>query len=225
MVEQITIKARVREQTGPSAARRLRRSGRVPAVIYRAGKKARLLDLDAHELENILHHHTGENFVMDVDIGGRPRKALLKEVQHDVVTGRPLHVDFYEVSMKERVHVTVALELSGEPLGVTQQGGVLEQLLHEVEVECLPGDIPESFSVDVSGLKIGQHITVGDLPIDTDKYGLITGADVVLAAVAAPRVQEEVEAAAEEAEAGVTEPEVISEKKGEGSEAEGGEGS
>jgi large subunit ribosomal protein L25 len=219
MSDAIKIEAKTRKEEGSSAARRLRRNGVLPAIVYGAGNDPGMIALNEHDFEQLLRHHASENLVIDLAVDGdKVKKVLLKDVQHHPVSGQVLHADFQEISMTEMLRVNIALELTGTPSGVSQQGGVLEHLLREVEVECLPADIVEEIEVDVSALNIGDSLAVEDLPIDTSKYTVLTAADIAVAAVAAPRVsaaEEEEEAEGEAAEEGVgpAEPEVIKEKK------------
>jgi large subunit ribosomal protein L25 len=159
--------------------------------------------------------------LVDLDVAGSPpRKVLLKSLQHHPVMGQVTHIDFYEVSMTRRLSVSVPLRLVGDPVGVTQQGGILDHLLRSIEVECLPADILEEIPVDVTELAVGKHLSVKDIKLDPAKYTILTGADVAIAAVSMPKAEEEVAAPAEgEASA---EPEVLTGKKpeeGEGAEA------
>ena len=219
MAETQLLKAEVRRKTGTGEARRLRSRGRVPAVLYGHGVEPRHIHLDGHELEVMLSHHVGEVMVVQLQIGDeKPVKALIKEVQHDPLTDRPIHVDLLAVKVGERVRVRVPIELAGEPAGVREQGGVLEQLQHEVEFECLPDDVLEFVRVDVSALKVDEHITLGDLPLPADRYRIVGDLSAVVATVVPPRVAEEI--AAEEEAAAAEEPEVISEKKAEERSAE-----
>jgi large subunit ribosomal protein L25 len=159
--------------------------------------------------------HSGENLIVDLDVDGEMIKALLREVQHDVIVGTVLHADFLEISMTKKMRVTIAVELKGEPAGVSQQGGILEHLLRAIEVECLPGDLVDSFDVDVSELGLGKTMLIRDLKLDA-KYTVLTAGDVAVATVVAPREDKVDEAAAATAAA----PEVIGKKKEEGA-AEG----
>jgi large subunit ribosomal protein L25 len=140
-------------------------------------------------------------------------KVLLQEVQHNSLTGSIIHADFHEISMTEKLRVEVQIHLTGTPVGVTQGGGVLEHLLREVEVECLPSDLMEFIEVDVSNLNIGDNLTVADIKLDAARYHILSQADLAVAGVAAPAAEEE--KPAEEAVAGAeaAEPEVIKEKK------------
>ncbi|HIE11424.1 MAG TPA: 50S ribosomal protein L25 [Kiritimatiellae bacterium] len=219
MAEVELLKAEVRPQTGTGEARRLRSRGRVPAVLYGHGVAPRHIHLDGHQLEVMLSHHVGEVMMVQMQIGDeKPVTVLIKEVQHDPLTDRPIHVDLLVVKSGERVKIKVPVELAGEPVGVREQGGVLEQLQHEVEIECLPEDVLEFVRVDVSGLGVDEHITLGDLPLPSDRYRIMGDRSAALATVVPPRVTEEVAA---EGEAAVPEePEVISEKKAEERSAE-----
>ena len=215
MKEDIKLAARLRDEKGSSAVSRLRREGFVPGVVY--GTEAPLnVSFSAATFASLQRHHTSENVMLSLDIeGDRSRKVLIREVQHHPLTSGPLHVDFYELSMTKKVGVAVPLELTGTPVGVTRDGGVLEHLLREIEVECLPDDIVELFELDVSGLEIGDRLTVADIPLDATRYEMVTSTTIAVAAVAAPRVEEEpAEAAGEPAEG--EEPEVIGEKAEEG---------
>lgn len=204
--------AKQRDVKGSGPARRLRRAGWVPAIIYADGKPGQMIQVREHDIEQLLRGHRGEHMLMDVEVeGDRLHKVLVKEVQHDPVTGRIIHADFHEVSMTKKLRVEVPIRLVGIPAGVAQQGGVLEHVLRTVEVECLPTDIPEYVEVDVSHLTIGHSVTVRDIKVDPTKITITTAPDLAVAAVAAPKVEEEVTAPA--AEAVAAEPEVIREKK------------
>ncbi len=213
MSKEARIVAEKRQSGGSSTANRLRRAGVVPAVVYGSGKSVRNIQLNEHVFSQFLRHHTSENVLVDLEIeGDQPCKVLIREIQHHPLTGKAIHVDFYELSMTKKVRVEIAIEVEGEPVGVTQQGGNLEHILREVEVECLPTDLVEAFTVDVSALEIGDSLSVEDLPIDRSKFTVLTAPDVAVVAVAAARVEEEVETAPAEGEAGA-EPEVIGEKE------------
>jgi len=212
MKEEIKLAARVREEKGSSAVNRLRKEGSVPGVVYGLSEP-RNVSFNAATFASLQRHHTSENVMLSLEIeGSPPLKVLIRDVQHHPLTGAPLHVDFYELSMTKKVDVDIPIELTGTPVGVTRDGGVLEHLLREIEVACLPDDIVELFELDVSGLEIGDRLTVADVPLDATKYELITSLEVAVAAVAAPRVEEEPEAVEAEAAEG-EEPEVIGEKK------------
>lgn len=209
--KETVLNARKRVEAGSSVAGRMRRAGRLPAALNMGTGESVALDMEMHEMDMFLQHHTGEHILVDLVIeGGGTIKALLNEVQHHPVTDRVLHADFKEVSMTEKLQVTIPIELTGDPKGV-MQGGVLEQELREVEVECLPSDLPETLVVDVSGLDIGQHITVAEV-VTGDKVKILTDGELLVAAVMVPRAAEADDAAADE-ESASKEPEVIKKKK------------
>ncbi len=216
MKETLVIEAKPRTARGKGAAGRLRRAGRVPAVVYGEGREAMALELSAHDFERMLHRHRGEHMIVDLAIaGGGTRKALLQEVQRDALTGRVLHVDFHEISMSKKLRLEVPLVLVGTPIGVSQQGGVLDHLVRQIEIECLPTDIPEQIVVDVSALEVGRHLSVKDIQLDPARYTVITAPDIAIAAVFMPKSEEEVPAAAAAEGAAAAEPEVLTEKKAE----------
>jgi len=190
-----------REGRGKGAARRLRRSGLVPAVIYGPGGN-RTLAVRRETLEKILRTHHGGNALLEVAEGGKKTPALLKEVQHDPVRGIPLHADLLEVAMDRKIRVSVEVRRTGEdPVGF-KKGGVLTHNLTEVEVECFPSDIPETIDVDLSGLDVGDSFHVSDIP--NPGVRILTEGDQVLFTVVAPTVEKaatEEEAAVEAEEA------------------------
>lgn len=211
MAKEIKLSASKRETSGTSAAKALRRTGFVPAVVY--GEKSNCsIKIDGRAFDSMITHHSSENLIVDLDIDGEVTKALLREVQHDVIMGAVLHADFLEISMTKKMRVTITIELKGEPVGVSQQGGILEHLLRQIEVECLPGDLVESFVVDVSELGLGKTMMIRDIKLDS-KYTVLTSGDVAVATVVVPREEKVDEAAAAAAAAA---PEVIGKKKEEG---------
>ncbi|HMO50895.1 MAG TPA: 50S ribosomal protein L25 [Kiritimatiellia bacterium] len=210
MAQSVKVNALPRAEKGSSISRRLRRSGFFPGVVYGAGKSNQMVQVNEHEFRKSLHGHSSEHVLLDLDIQGQsPIKVLLQEVQHNSLTGQITHADFHEVSMTEKLRVEVRVELVGIPVGVTQGGGVLEHLLREVEIECLPGDLMEEIKVDVSGLGVGDNLTVADIQLDASKYEIITHGELPVAMVASPTVEEEKPAEG----AATAEPEVIKEKK------------
>jgi large subunit ribosomal protein L25 len=223
--ESVLLKAEKRTLGETGGPGRLRRQGVLPGVIYGDGREPAAIQVPEQDLQNILRHHASGNVLLDLELEGEGKqKVLLKEMQHHPMSGRIIHVDFHSVSMTETLRVEIPVELTGTPVGVTQGGGVLDALLRHVEVECLPMDIIEELTVDVSALNIGDTLTVSDIPLDTSKHTIITAADVAVAAVAAPRVEEEPteeEEGAAEGEAEGAEPEVITEKKADEETAEG----
>jgi large subunit ribosomal protein L25 len=216
----IIVEGAPRETRGKNEARRLRVSGRVPATLYGGKGEVLALALNTKQVTAILRSESGHNTLFQVDLGGKQEPAIVKDWQVDPVTGNLLHVDLLRIAMDVRMKVKVPVHTFGEPSGVKVQGGVYEVVTREVEVECLPADIPTEFKVDVSGLALNQSLRAGDLPLDTKKLKLVTDPQTVLSHVVTLRAEEEkpVEAAVATTPA---EPEVI--KKGK-KEVEGEEG-
>jgi large subunit ribosomal protein L25 len=219
---QIVVEAAPRAERGKNEARRLRQTGRVPAVLYGGKGEAITLSVNAKQVSAILRSESGHNTLFQVDLAGKQQPAILKDWLVDPITGKLLHVDLLRVAMDVRMKVMVPVHTFGEPAGVKVQGGVFEVVTREVEIECLPTDIPTEFRVDVSALMLGKQLRANELPLDTAKMKLLTDPERVLAHVVALRVEEEkpVEAVAAET-ATPAEPEVI--KKGK-KEVEGEEG-
>jgi len=180
--EEIKLKAELRVADGSNAAGRLRRAGMIPAAVNRIGGDTTLVKFDAHTFEGMLRHHTSEHFIVTLDLDGEDIPTLLREVQHNVITGDTIHVDLGEVSLTEKIHVTIPVVLIGDPVGVRVGGGVLEHLVREVEVACLPKDVVEKFEVDTSGLEIGNALYVRDLNL-SDAYTVYTSMDQAVATV------------------------------------------
>lgn len=205
------IKALKREKTGKSAVRQYRRQGYVPGVYYSHGEEAIPLLFE----EKMLRHFVGgSHALLDLQIEGtkKPLKCILKEIQQDPVSGKVLHVDFQGVKMGEKIVVTVPVVLTGTPAGV-KEGGILEHMIRELEIECFPRDLPETLEIDVSNLKIGEAIHVKDLQFENIR--ILDEPDETILVIEAPRVAEEVVAEEEEVSefAEPQEPEVIREKK------------
>lgn len=210
MAKQQKLAAQTRLSTGRSAVNKIKAQGLVPAVVYGGKEKPVSLSVNAREIRNILAHATSEHFLVDLEIadGGSTtnRLALVQEVQHDPIKGHVLHVDFHAVKADEKLHAKIPVETIGEASGVKNFGGILEISLHEIEVECLPKDLPEVITLDVSGLGVGDAIHVKDVQFSEGVSARIDG-DLTVVRVAAPKVEIETEATAS---AG---PEVIKEKK------------
>ena len=148
-----------------NAARRVRVSGKIPAVVYGAGAEAVAVTVDPRVITKILHSDSGHNTIFDLDVTGASLvKAMIVDWQHEPIKGALLHIDLKRVAMDKAMRVSVPIQLTGVPVGVKAQGGILEHVLREVEIECLPGDIPSHLDVDVSGLELNQAIHVSDLP-------------------------------------------------------------
>jgi len=225
MNSQELVQAEVREETsrGKNEARRLRAKGRVPAVVYGAKKESVAVSVDPKQISKILRSESGHNTIFDLDLGREKTKAMIVDWHYEPIKGKLLHIDMKRIAMDEKIRVKVPIHLTGEAVGVKQQGGILDQVLREVEIECLPGDIPSSLSVDVSAMSFGDVLRVSDLPHGgTLKF--ITDENQTVAHVTS--VKEEAaptpEAVAAEAGAAPAEPEVIKKGKQE-TEEEGGE--
>ena len=222
-MEAFVVEAKLREERGKGAARRMRRTGTIPAVLYGGTHEPITMTVSARQLSRILRSETGHNTIFTVQLGGRKdEKAMVKDWQVDPVSGSLLHVDMLRVAMDVRMRVKVPVHTFGEPEGVKLQGGIFEMVTREVEVECLPTDIPEEFKVDVSPLTIGKQLRVADLPFDPAKVKLVTDPERVIAHVVVLKKEEEVapaEAAAA-TEAAPAEPEVIKKGKKEAEEGE-----
>ncbi len=148
-----------------NAARRVRVSGKIPAVVYGAGQDAVAVTVDPRVITKILHSDSGHNTIFDLDVSGASVvKAMIVDWQHEPIKGALLHIDLKRIAMDKKMTVSVAIQLVGVPVGVKSQGGILEHVLREVEIECLPGDIPSHLDVDVSNLELNQAIHVSDLP-------------------------------------------------------------
>jgi len=204
-----------------AGAKALRSAGRIPAVIYGRQTQAQSLEVSAKEMEDLIHHSVSENLLVDLSVkdDARPKRlALVQEIQHHPLTGKMLHVDFHEVAENEKVIVLVPVETVGEAEGVKTEGGVLEHVMFKIKVRGLPKDLPEQITVDVSHLKIGQAIHLGEIQSPAN-CELVGDKHVPVIAVVAPRTEEEELAeAAAAAEAVPGEVEMIKEKKEEGEE-------
>src|SRR5271166_2432939 len=219
------VEAKPRQGGGKNDARRLRKTGMIPAVVYGAGQNSTAIAVDPKQMNRILHSESGHNSIFDLTLDGQSAKVMIVDWQYEPIKGALLHVDLKRIAMDKVLRVSVPIVLKGEAPGVKQQGGIMEQILREVEIECLPADIPSHIDVDVSQLMFGQVIRVSDLPHD-GKVKFVTDENQSIAHVVA--VKEVVEAApaeaGAEAAAAPAEPEVI--KKGkqetEGEAAEAG---
>ena len=221
MADKIIVEAAPRDSRGKNEARRLRVTGKVPAVLYGGKGDAITLSVNAKQVGQILRSATGHNTLFQVAISGKEQPAIVKDWQVDPVSGSLLHVDLLRVAMDVRMRVKVPVHTFGEAAGVKQQGGIFETVTREVEIECLPGEIPTEFKLDVSHLMIGMHLRAGDIRIDADKMKLVTDPERVIAHVVALKAEEEKPAEVAAEGAAPAEPEVI--KKGK-KEVEGEEG-
>src|SRR5215217_7348298 len=220
MADNVDLQGKEREERGKNAARRLRASGMIPAVLYGDGSEAggsTALAVPDRVVDYTLQH-LGDNALYDIDIGAGGSTARIVDVQRDPVTGRLIHVDFAPVNMRERIEVTVPLHVVGESPGA-EEGGVLQQVAYEVRVESLPGDIPQELTVDVSALGMGENLTLADMSLP-EGVTLISDPEEVAATVTAPTeiTEEDLEAA------GVVEEEPEEGEPVEGAEEEPEEG-
>ena len=217
-MDQIKIKAEPRTEMGTGAVRRLRRAGMIPGSVMKMKKGGtELIKLPEHDFMMAMRGRTGKQVLVTLDMNGTEVPALLRELQNDVLKGTPIHVDFSEVSLSQKVRITVPLYLVGESKGVKIGGGVLEQVLRSVDIMCLPTDIPEKFDVDVTALDLDQTMFVRDLKLDP-KFTIVTRGELAVAVVKAPDdVPAAGAAAAPAADAAAATPEVI--KKGKEEEA------
>lgn len=206
MAQPVTITAERRTETGKGAARRLRQSGRVPAVIYGHGRKTEPLWVLQQELEKALSGIAAESTVIELKIGEERVQTLIREIQRHPVRPGLLHVDFYEIHAGERIRLKVPVHLVGTPEGVRTAGGVLDQILKEIEIEVLPQHIPERVEVDVTHLGVGKSLHVREVKIPNAT--ILTHPDETLCTVVPPRVEEAVPAAAVATEE-TAEPELI----------------
>jgi large subunit ribosomal protein L25 len=211
--ESNVLEALPRTAGNKNDARRVRVSGKVPAVLYGAGKESLSVSLDPRQVSRILHSQTGYNTIFDLALdGGERTKAMIVDWQYEPIKGALLHIDLKRIAMDKALTVNVPIVMKGEAAGVKQQGGILEQLLREVEIECLPGDIPASIEADVSELVFGKVLRVSDLPHDAKLTFLTDNQPVAHVTTVKEEVVATPEAVAAEAGAAPAEPEVI--KKG-----------
>jgi large subunit ribosomal protein L25 len=215
MAKEVKLKAERRTAVGRSAARKLKARGVIPAIVYGGKEKPQPLQVSARDINAMLSHASGENILVELEIAGEQsnRTALVQEIQHSPVGGNILHIDFHAVSMDEKIQAEVPLEPTGVANGVKNFGGLLEQSLRALPIECLPRDLLDRITVDVSALNIGDSIHVRDIQLPDGVVAKVQP-DLTAFSVLAPAVEEEpVPLVAEGAEAG---PEVITEKKPEG---------
>jgi large subunit ribosomal protein L25 len=222
MISQEVVEAQPRPDSsrGKNEARRLRAKGRIPGVLYGARQQAVAVSVDPKQISRILHSETGHNTLFELQVGGEKTQVMIVDWQYDPLYGKLLHIDLKRIAMDEKIRVSVPIHLVGEAEGVKQQGGILDQVLREVEIECLPGDIPSHIDADVSKLVFGTVLRVSDLA-HGGKLKFITDEGQAVAHITS--VKEEAaptpEAAAEAAAAGPAEPEVIKKGKQESEEA------
>ena len=224
MITQETVSAVPREgKFNKNAARRVRVKGKVPAVVYGAAQPAVAVEVDPKQITKILHSASGHNSIFDLAVAGSTAKVMIVDWQYEPIKGNLIHIDFKRIALDKPIRVEVPIQLTGVAVGVKTQGGIMDQMLREVEIECLPGDIPESIGVDVTNLTFGMVLRVSDLP-HSGSLRFLTPEETPVAHVVS--IKEEV-VATPEAEAAVAgaapaEPEVV--KKGKTETAEGAAG-
>lgn len=213
-----TVQAEPRENFGKNANRRLRSRGRIPAVVYGAGGPSIPVEVDPREILRILRSESGHNALFTLEIKGKaPARVMVRDWQMEPTAGNLLHVDLVRIARDAKLKVKVPIHVTGEAKGVKIQGGIFEFVLREVELECLPDDIPEQITIDVTELMLGKNLRVSDLPVG-EKVKVLTDPGRVVAHVVALKAEEE--KPAEVAEAAPAEPEVIHKGKAEEEEGE-----
>jgi len=214
MSQVLTVEADPREDFGKNASRRLRHAGRIPGVVYGGGGSAIPVVVDPRKISEVLQTEAGHNAIFTLEIKGKaPARVMLRDWQVDPIAGRLLHVDMVRVALDAKLKVKVPIQVTGEAKGVKTQGGIFEFLLREVEIECMPDDIPDHFVVDVTELLIGRTLRVSELPVN-EKIKVLTDANRAVAHVIALKAEEE-KPAEEVAEVAPAEPEVIRKGKAE----------
>ncbi|MCE5249278.1 50S ribosomal protein L25 [bacterium] len=207
-----SLVAHKREQKGKQAAKQLRREGLIPGILYGPGEEPSMLTINMKELLNLLHAF-GRNVIVNlgVDTSKKKIKAFIYDIQHDPISGDIIHVDLKHINLKEKIRISVPVQLTGVPEGVKNEGGILEHSLHTLEILCLPVNIPERITIDVSGLHLGDAVHIGD--IATTDFEFISEKTSTVVHVIAPKIAKVVEEApAEEGEL-PAEPEVIGEEE------------
>ncbi|RLD14058.1 50S ribosomal protein L25 [candidate division KSB1 bacterium] len=207
---EIQLNVETRENTGTQAAKKLRAAEKIPGIFYLRGSKNIPITINRADLHGIWGTESG---LLDIIFDDKThKKAVIRDIQYDPIKGSPIHIDLMGIKKGEKIKMNVAVQLIGTPEGVKTQGGILQHILREVEVECLPSEIPSSIDIDVSELNIGDNLHVSDL--EAENVTIMTDMASVIAAVSAPRISEEPEEAeeVEEEEEEGAEPEVLSKK-------------
>lgn len=214
----ISLKGERREDLGKGGARKARAAGHIPGVLYGHGEEPVAVSIENRAFQLALHHHEGGNAIVNLALAGTEHTALIRDVQYDPINHAILHLDFQRISLTEEVEVEVAVHLVGTPVGVKDGGGILETIVREIEVRCLPTVIPGSIDVDVTRLNIGESVHVRDL--EAEGLTILTDLDTTIATVVPPTVMEEKPAEEGVAATGAAEPEVIAKGKKEEEEGE-----
>ena len=222
-MNEVSLRARQRTDTGKKVAKTLRREGGLPAVVYGSGESTTPLILDYREFEGFLRKTRGESVVINLEIEGMAaKKVLLRDIQRDYLKNSVLHADFQQIRMSDRITTEVSLVLTGEPIGVTRDGGVLDQSLRVIEIRCVASEIPEHLEVDIGELLMGETVHVSDLTFD--HVEIVTDGEVAVVSVLTPMAEEPEE---EEVDLEQEEPEIIGrtqeDGEGEGEDEDEGE--
>ncbi len=217
MKESVTLTAEKRSETGKSAARSMRRTGYLPAVVYGHGEESHALRLKTDEVQQLLGRISVATTMIDLHVVGEdPQRVLIREVQRHPYRDDILHLDFFHVRADEAISIEVPVQLEGKPVGV-EAGGILQQIRYEIEIECLPDEIPEAFTVDVSALDVGDSIHIAD--VDTGGVDVLDEPDLTICTVVPPtvlKVEEEVPEEVEVIEGAEPEEEAEAEARAEG---------
>ena len=219
MKQEITVAAEVRNTRGKNEARRTRRAGKIPAVVYGAYQDAVAVAVSPRDLNTIIHSRAGYNTIFTLAVGDTMTPVMIADHQNDPIRGTLLHADLLRIDLNKRLHVTVPVRMHGDPKGVKQQGGHFEVVSRAVEIECLPNEIPDGFDINVAELMLGQNIRASEIPLPGSAK-LLTPADAVIAHVVSVKGAAETTAEAAAPVAEVAQPEVV--KKGK-KEEEGGD--
>ena len=213
-MEELFLDVEIREEIGRGKTKALKDKGFIPAVVYADGKSALALKLSHRQLIQLVHHHRIEGVIINLNIKDdkkqKSRPCLIKEIQHDPVHGEIVHVDFNQISLTKAIKINIPVTVKGEAIGVKLEGGSLEHILWEIEIECLPTSIPKDIEVDVANLKLGESIHVKDIVVP-QSVKILNDPGAIVITVAAP-MKEEIPVEAVEGEE-KQEPEVIKEKK------------
>jgi len=198
VAREISISADLRERVGKGSARQTRMTGRIPAVVYGPEIDPVAISIDAKAFRLAVKEAGGASVVYDLNVGGKANKVLIRDIQRDPVTSVVTHVDFHAISMNKEINISVPIHLTGTPVGVKTEGGIMQTTLRELEVACLPKDIPEQVTIDVSELKIGESVHVGNLEIPNAR--VLTDEHRTIVVISAPTVLKSTAAEGEEAE-------------------------
>lgn len=220
-MDEVILEGRVRDELKKSKTKEFRRGGEIPAVVYGHGENKYVL-VNSKAFKSAIHTHAGLNVIINLKVKGKADKVIVKDVQRFPLDDSIIHVDFQRISLKEKIDVMVPLHMSGEPVGVKEKGGVLEHLVREVEVRCLPTEIPDEFTVDVSALDLGEGMMLKQVNIPGN-IELLMDPEAIVANVVAP-TKEEAPPEPAEGETAEAEPEVIGKGKKEEEGEEGKEG-